>query len=473
MRQGIPRNLYNIFFTAVCAGFCFTVAGIFIVRSAGFCLYPYPIENGEGICLHMAQLLKEGNLYKPLNELPLIVANYPPVYFFLNWVSIPSNIFMWGRCVSTLATLGIGVVVFLILKRYTRMNSIGFIAVSVLFMYPWLNLSGMLYRVDMLAAFFSILGFFVFFSNVRRARLIAAVFFMLGLYTKHTVWAGPLAAYTCLIIQDRKQGIRDFLIFIASGAGIFVILTLITRGCFFRHLVMYNVYNYKLSQLWHFLKIFIKDTGIIWIPSIIGFTSVCRSNRPILLYTIFSFALLGMLGREGASAHYFLESAIAVALIGAIGINELQLKKRRFYLNALIVVLLLGGHLYMNRGVFQKITIDEKYKLIMSLLHKEIINEKGKVLAEDNGVIVMTGKTVYVHTFAISKLIEQGVMRPDIFYDMIANREFALIVLNSNLEKLSRFTYSRFTKEALMLIYKNYKFEKQIGNNYLYRRKPQ
>jgi len=59
------------------------LVSIFLYRVVNLCFYPYPLENGEGICAHLTQLLKTGDLYKNLSSFPLIVANYPPVYFLL------------------------------------------------------------------------------------------------------------------------------------------------------------------------------------------------------------------------------------------------------------------------------------------------------------------------------------------------------------------------------------------------------
>ena len=56
------------------------------MRSILFVSYPYFLEYGEGnLRAHGAACFDRGNLYKPLTTLPLIVANYPPVYFLLNW----------------------------------------------------------------------------------------------------------------------------------------------------------------------------------------------------------------------------------------------------------------------------------------------------------------------------------------------------------------------------------------------------
>ncbi len=471
MHTEAKAKVNDFVFNAVCMAFCGVVSVYFLVRSILFASYPYFLEYGEGICVHMAQLLRQGNLYKPLTTLPLIVANYPPVYFLLNWFAFPSNVFLVGRCISMLATLGIGIMIFLILRQHCRKSSIGFIGATIFFMYPWLNQSGMLYRVDMLAAFLSILGFYLFFSNIRKAHLWAGVFFLLALYTKHSFWAAPFAAYISLIISDRKRGLKELLLFLGSGAAVFLVITLITHGWFFKHLVLYNAYTYIVDQLLGSLKLFAKDTGIIWIPFIPGLFVCYKRCRHFLLYGLLAFIWLGSVGREGASAHYFFESIIAVSLISAMGTSYLIETCSIKSIRTFIVILLLGTHLYMNQSLFSPWAMDDTRKQILSFLHDQIAQDKGKILAEDSGILVMSGKTVYVHTFAISKLIDQGLMEPDAFYDLIATRQFSRVVLNSSLEKLSYETYHRFTKTSLKLIYHNYDFDKQIGRNFIYRRK--
>ena len=112
-----------------------------------------------------------------------------------------------------------------------------------------------------------------------------------------------------------------------------------------------------------------------------------------------------------------------------------------------------------NRFIVEKLAVDK------------IMDVKGPVLAEDPGLIVAAGKTVYVQSFAITKLIQNGKLDPSYFYDKLRARFFSIVVLNSKLTKLNHFTLARFTKPSLMLIYDNYEFDTQFGPYYFYRRK--
>lgn len=464
------RLSYRLFLLATIVA-CTVTVGVFIWRAVSFCSYPYPIENGEGICAHMAKLLIQGNLYKNISSVPLIVANYPPVYFLLNAAIPASNVFFSGRFLSVLALLGTGALIFLITMRYTRRTAAALFSVAFFFMYPWINKTGILYRVDMTAAFFSLLGFYLYGSKIRHAHLIAAACFLIGLYTKHTVWAGPFAAYTWMFMRDRKQALREFLWFTAAGAAIFLLITVITHGWFLRHLVLYNAYEYRSNQLMYYLKEFFLTTGIIWLFAVIGLFTSFKVARPVWLYTLFSFALLLMTGREGASQHYFIEASCAVAILSGIAIMRFADMGKLQSIICIAGCCALAAHLAWNKDILTQIRIPQKSRLIQSILYDAIAGEPGRVLAEDTGVIIMTGKTVYVHTFAISKLIESEILEPDVFYDLIADRYFSLVVLNSKLTHLSYTTRSRFTREALMIIYRYYTFDKQIGNSYLYRKK--
>lgn len=70
---------------AVCFGILVAIAVVcgsfLLLRAYKVCRFPYPVEASEGICLHMTYLFEDWNLYKGFESYPLVVGNYPPIFF--------------------------------------------------------------------------------------------------------------------------------------------------------------------------------------------------------------------------------------------------------------------------------------------------------------------------------------------------------------------------------------------------------
>ena len=441
--------------------------GTFIIRSINFSLYPFPLENGEGICAHMAILLKYGMLYKKLTAIPYIVANYPPVYFILNLFSFEKNIFTVGRLLSAISIVGAGIVILKIILSQTGNLFAAIVSSFLFFSYPFVNRTGMMYRVDMMASFFSLLGFYFIIKDKKNRFLWSTVFFILGLYTKHTVWAGPFGGYLYCFINNRKQTLKPFLCFIGSGAVLFLVITLITKGEFFNHLLRYNVYSYSFDRLFSYMMTFIKYTGIIFIFVLPVFFSRSFYRSPVLGYLIFSVLSLFLLGREGASNHYLFEICYAFCLTAGIGISFVDIKFKKKFVQPVIFLLLLI-HLCSHYEIVKHLRVPETVDTLDRIAVQQIKREKGRVLAEDTGMLLVAGKTVYMHSFAISKLVEKDIFPKNLFYGLLHKKFFKMVMLDSKLTSLSPQTSVRFTSEFLFMVNEYYKHEASIGNYEFY-----
>jgi len=448
-------------FLLICA------CGTFVIRSINFSLYPFPLENGEGICAHMAILLKHGMLYEKLTDIPYIVANYPPVYFILNFFAFEKNIYAIGRLFSALSIVASGFVILRIILFQTGNLFAAIVSSVFFFTYPFVNRTGMMYRVDMMASFFSLLGFYFIIAGKKHRFLWSTLLFILGLYTKHTVWAGPLGGYLYCFINNRKQTLKPFLYFIGTGAVIFLLITIFTKGEFFNHLLRYNIYSYSFDRLFSYIMTFVKYTGIVFVFFISAFFSRNFYKSPIVLYLFFAVLSVFFLGREGASNHYLFEICYAVCLSAGVGISYLDIKAKFFFIHALIL-LLIFIHVGSHYEILKHLRVPETVYTLDRIALQQIKREKGRVLAEDTGMLLVAGKTVYMHSFAISKLVEKDIFPKNLFYGLLHKKFFKMVMLDSKLTSLSPQTAVRFTNEFLFMVNEYYKHEASIGNYEFY-----
>ncbi|MCD6460629.1 glycosyltransferase family 39 protein [bacterium] len=461
------KSYTNRLFVVLSIVLLICACGTFIVRSINFALYPFPLENGEGICAHMSFLLKHAMLYKKLTELPYIVANYPPVFFILNFFSLENNIFTIGRLLSAISILGSGFVIYRIIFLLSGNLFASILGAVFFFIYPFVNRAGMMYRVDMAASFFSLLGFYCIIQNRKNRFFWGGFFFILGLYTKHTVWAGPLAGYLYCFINNRKHALKPFIYFITTGAVLFLVISLITKGEFFNHLLRYNMYSYSFDRLFYYSNNLLSYTGILFVFITSVFFSKKFYRSPVFLYLIFSVLSLFLLGREGASNHYLFEICYACCLTAGLGIAYIDAETQKIVVR-IVVFLLVVVHISLHGEIFEHLQVPDSIRTLDRIAVDKIKSEKGRVLAEDTGMLLVAGKTVYMHSFAISKLVEKGVFPKNLFYGLFHQRFFNMVILDSKLTELKPQTVMRFTKESLYLIYEYYEHEASIGNYEFY-----
>jgi len=448
------------------------LVSIFLYRVVNLCFYPYPLENGEGICAHLTQLLKTGDLYKNLSSFPLIVANYPPVYFLLCGLFNFSNLFIIGRLISVCSVLCIAFILYRFTKKFCEDDITAMLSVSSLFILPWMSVAGILYRVDMLAACLSFSGFYFIVNRTKYRFVLSSIFFLLALYTKHSVVVGPLAGYGYLFLHEKNklQILKSLLIFLLSGVIIFLICVFLTGGEFYNHLIRYNVYDFSFDRFFMYFGTFVRKFGFIWLiflPILFSgkrFIKFCKS--PICVYFIIGLLSLFFTGRDGASDHYLYEAGIGITMVFGFVMSDIIKRKNIVVFIFLLIIVI---QISLNKELFRSLNIPRNKYIVDKALVNKIKNIKSPVLAEDAGKVLAAGKTVYVHTFAISKLIERGMLDPSFLYRRIQSGFFEQVILNSKFGKMQKSTLKRFTRDMLILINRKYVFDKQFGSQYFYR----
>lgn len=451
---------------------CLFLISMFLYRVVNLCFYPYPLENGEGICAHMTQLLKMGDLYKDLSSFPLLVANYPPIYFLLCGLFDFSNPFIIGRLISVCSVLCIVLILYRFMRKCCKDGLSSMFSVSALFILPWVSVAGILYRVDMLAVCLSFAGFYFITSQSKHRFILSTIFFLSALYTKHSAVVGPVAGYVYLFLHEKNkiQILKSLLIFLLSGMMIFVICVFLTGGEFFNHLIRYNIYDFTFDRFFMYFGVFVQKIGFIWLVFLPVFFSrerfikFCKS--PISIYFFIGLLSLLFTGRDGASEHYLYEAGIGVVMVLGFVASDIMKRKNIVLIIFLLIMMI---QILLNKELFRAFNISKNKYLIDEAVVNKIKNIKTPVLAEDVGRVLVAGKTIYVHTFAVSKLIERGMLDPSFLYKHIQKGFFEQVILNSKFSKMKKSTLERFTREMLIFIHRKYVFDRQLGSQYFYR----
>jgi hypothetical protein len=180
------------------------------------------IDYNEGWnVFHASLLAKQGILYRPFDDLPIIPVDYPPLSFpIVSAVSyLTGSLLLAGRLVSLLSFAAVAVLIFAAIRIVTRSTPAAAIA-GLLWLGLISRISGAYVGMNdpqMLGHLFSVGALYLFCRwrprfNTLRIFIVAALC-VLGLLVKHSLVSVPFALGIVLLFSNQ----RDFFRFAASG----------------------------------------------------------------------------------------------------------------------------------------------------------------------------------------------------------------------------------------------------------------
>ncbi|MDA0839899.1 MAG: hypothetical protein O3B01_00665 [Planctomycetota bacterium] len=433
--------------------------------------FPFSIEHNEGAVLQLSYDLARGKaIYRPLNEPPYVPGDYPPFFLTLNAVAIKIfGLNLWsGRLLSFVGVIAIAVMVGIWSFRTTRSKLWGACAGLSIFLSPLFYNLCSFYRVDVLAVALSFGGFFVLVHlNSEKGDWAAVVCFLLSLYTKHSMIAGPAAAFLFLFREDRVRAKNLLIRLVSSGGALFLLFTIKTRQEFFRHLVLYHAMSYDWGSFLRHLIEFGKGSApfLICTATLVIKFKVERA-APVLIYAATSLLHVLLLTRSGASMHYLLEPAIASILATTVGLPLLwnQKKSGLSPASALGLAAVLACQFIFVQIIPAKpqFSPDKVMSDLASLRHHEaalyeFIKGKGDILAEDQCYALLSGRDSVVSPFHVAQLSREGRFDQTKFLESIGKDEYPVLILNSSPSDPKHGTRLSFSDEVLEAMAKNYR----------------
>ncbi|MCA9425317.1 MAG: hypothetical protein KC994_09600 [Candidatus Omnitrophica bacterium] len=458
-------------------------AAFFLYHAARTILYPYTVDYGEGFLLNQGnELAHLRSPYQPLDEPPWLVANYPPVYPALLAIGIKAFgiQYYFGRALSLFGILVAGYCLYAMTRDQTGNRLAAWVSLLVWLgsypVYAW----GPYHRVDSVGIGFEALG--LLFLMKRERLTLSILFFLLALYCRQTLWMAPLAGYFYLRRMDGPRfAARWFGKLLVLGGGIFLILTLLTGGEFFRHLVSYNANPYHIKDVWRnahnglFLTMLLPTLFLIY--TLVRVISTGKWD--LLGYCIpFSILTFFLVGKLGSAVNYLFEIALVSAWATGVVIAEAQYHIPKGNPLRLMPALFLGvgicfplhvPHFYNQWSIndwagtpisSSRVMTDElAYRL------KEI---EEPVLSQDAGLSLMTGHKLVWQPFIMTQLHQQKRWNQEPLLEMIRNKEFKALVLPINFEldtNLSEFGlwWTQFDEEMVETIRTHYRVAPRIN----------
>jgi uncharacterized membrane protein len=449
--------------------------------------YPFGLDYGEGEVWQQALLIPGPRMYGPIDHLPFIVFQYPPVYHLAARAVMTLGVdpLAAGRAVSIAATAVIlGSIAWLVVHglagRVGRSAQLLGAAAGALLPLTFRPLEHwfVLMRVDMLAIALAFLGVALTVRATRRPAwlMLAMPAFVLSVYTKQSALAAPAAALAVLLVMKPRAAILAGLGGAVLGLGALAWLEWQTAGGFLRHIISYNVNEtWSLQQLVKQLRdqhiyalllaVAVIGLAMLWPRRAAasrwpdaGTSGDWPTVVPIVsVWLLISLAmLLTTLGKTGSFDNYFIESMCICAVpagmlvglgwqavVAAAGHSETALRSGLIWVLLALATVPLAKRPPECGGWpgFGLAAIQEN-------LVREIAAQDRPVVSEDMVLLLRAGREVPIDPFLFRELARTGTWDQRRFLDLIDARVFAFVVSDHD--------PPLFTPEVLAAIHRAY-----------------
>ncbi|PIO00523.1 hypothetical protein COT72_00405 [archaeon CG10_big_fil_rev_8_21_14_0_10_43_11] len=425
----------GMFFAVTLLGIFFVV---FIHQGLVRLSFPFDFTTAEGFVFAFSKNLSLGStLYPPLPAEGMPSINtYPPFFYALSALLMPlfSQAFVAGRIISFIASLGIGVLIYVIARKH-HAKPVWAALFSFLFFASYFVMFWSAHnRVDMLALFFSVLG--LFFISYKKDAL-GAFAFLFSLYTKHTFIAAPLAVFVYLFLYERRRARVFFTMLFGLGLALFVALTLLSNGEFVKHVFLYTSFGSSFD-IYLFVSLVLSAPLLLFLT----YQYVRSSPHSLLgMYALFAFALLVFQAfNAGSSSNYALESLFISCIIGAVYLSA-HIKTERmkalllFGIAAQVLLLSMGGAVSLNPldGMRAAYSFFDAYPAFARL--SVLVNQStGPVLSEVGGVLFLAHSSGALDVWKLRTLVENGVLSQEELFLRCVEQKYSLIIHTDDLK---------------------------------------
>jgi hypothetical protein len=428
------------------------------------------LDYAEGIVWQQAELIPGPHMYGDIQQYPFLVFHYPPLYHVI--VNAAASLgWSWlaaGRAISMLSLLATAVFTGLFVKEassspYDPVNDrldlarhapvvAGLVAGLLIFSLDPLRFWARVARVDMLACAFEVFGMYLGLRALRRGgQLHAAAFvFLAALFTKQTVLMGAAATFMVAFYHDWRGTLRAAVAAGSFGVAVFIILTIVTHGGFPRHIILYNVNRFSLSDAWNRVlnlgpQNFEPAYIFIAVATLCGLvlrwmatgTSKVRSGELIVVtYFVLTTVSLVSLGKSGAYTNYFIPWMCGVALLNGLALANLArvVAASRAHMTAYVVLtLVLAIQALVIPPVGERRLVDLKLRRESAELVAMITKATRPVFSENMVLLLLAGKDVPWEPAIITELTATGAFDERRIIDLINARTFAFVIENDTL----------------------------------------
>jgi len=468
-----------------------------------YLFFPYPLDDGEGFCLNQAVLIASGKaLYPPIDSLPYIVTNYPPVFpWLLSIFTNPASpSFTASRLISIISTILIAVsaagCVRAVLGDSIDRKTAGAITALLVLSSPVMYFWAALARVDMLASALTMIGLWIAVSSRGPKLFWSLPFLAAAIFTRQS----SIEAVACIVLAlligrnpDAKANARErtsAIIFAVSWLAIvlvtFVLLNNATGGEFWNHTVVYTRTRFFITRVFSNMQWILPSHVLLLLCSLFALGPSLKDpgRRMLGIFFIFTIATALLSGKVGSDLNYFINLVIGASCLTGLLFHDLlkasvQSDCKRWIIPAMLLIpaiLVQSGFMEGNRSL--SFSPGREEYMNGRFITDTLSAVNGPILSEDEGFCLLAGHEVLFNPFIMSELAREGIWDQSPFIEAIENREFDIIMLRFYVDDPSHDDragagahagWDRFTTEMEEAISANYELDPAVSPVYMRR----
>jgi hypothetical protein len=441
--------------------------------------FRWGLDYNEGIVWKQMIEIFAGRGYGPVDGFPAIVFHYPPVYHVaLGLVAgLGVDPLFAGRAISLAATFGSVAIVADLSRRLTQTGSrpITWLAAAAggwfYLCFEAVHIWAPQLRVDALACFLTLAGMWLTVAALRRPALIylAAIMFVLGVYTKHTSVVAPAASFGVLLLARPGLAIRGAGLAVLLGMALLARLMIDTDGGFLRHLIAYNINRFDLSKIIQNLSTGTTMQDRIFIAiGVLGAVlaarrvwrnrAAWRADAQLIDLILLAFVVLGTLSliataKYGSSSNYYIQwqaglAAFAgwlVALCLGRAVKGADSARDPILISGAMIVLALAiANVQHPRDHLAGIGGTAARNVRLAALLRQV---EGPIISDDMVLLLRTGRDVVYEPAIFAELSATGQWDEQIFTRQLKTGAIGAVVAQQ------RFIGERYTPGMLRVLY--------------------
>ena len=438
----------------------------------------------EGIIATQAlSFAQDGRLYFDLKDYPYTVCAYMPIFYGLSGglykLGVPAPV--GGRSISILALAGIFWLIWKILILYTGETLCAWTGVALAGMTQLLLGWGIVGQSDMLAVALT-LGAFYQYSRYRmlgeETLDRAAVFAVVGLFTKQTVVAAPAAILILLALESPKRALRFAGIVGGIGGAMVLGLNALMEGRFLANTVFANLNPFALHKLEQHLGYIWAALSPLLLVVAVGVKKAARTRMAgVFVYlSIAMLVLLATAGKIGSDTNYQIEFAVLLVVCSCLSLHAwdvfpLYFRPSKRMVTLLLLPLALYGAQNMRIAIAAltaRIQGEKQFRAQVQELDP-YLRGKGPVLSVDSNPMMRSRRRYEVEPLIYRLLVEAGRVDGTQVLRDVREGKFQTVLLYEDLAAKADPDpeIPRLTVEQMDAVRKRYRLAKHLPGPYL------
>jgi len=310
-----------------------------------------------------------------------------------------------------------------------------------------------------------------FLTREGKSKIVGAAFFAaVAPLAKQSLLGAPVGIFLALLWKRKLKQAAIFASIVGIvGFGTLSILTILTDGRAWLHLVEYNSNELQISRMVEMTYFFItRHTATLVLGSLAALFYFDEMPRVAVTYTIATGVSVVLTAKVGSDVLYYYPFLSAMSILAGIylghtfpnglleSINQpIDCERFREPLIALLLVatLLLTGISPPNDNAHGSVEAAEFLDSV-----------DGDVLAEDAGVLISSDRPVHYQPYIFNRLHKQGVWNETPFVTSIQQKKYDYVVLTGSANSSSGW----FTPRQRRAVNDNYKLHKRFEDYYVY-----